>query len=507
MRSIRTAAILTFILAPAAIAQNTGTNSAAQAAATITANEVRAHIAFIASDSLKGRDTPSPGLEAAANYVADHFKSLGLKPAGDSGTFIQRWPYNVSKLDRSKVNVELQGTAGVRTLQYGKDFFLLASPALDTLSGTILFGGPATAQTQMNPAFGGQVVAFFLAGKDLNATWQQAVQATAIAAVMSGARAVVFLLDPAMDAASVGMIASGTEAQQAPIPILGVRGDMARQWLKGTAADVEVPAAAPAAPFPVTAARLSVRSAIAASSSRPPNVVAILEGSDSELKNTYVIYSAHMDHIGVGAPNEKGDSINNGADDDASGTTAVLEVAQAFASLKQRPRRSIIFLAVSGEEKGLFGSKYFVDHSPVPVEKIVADINIDMIGRNNPDSTVAIGQEYSSLGEATQAVVKAHPELHLTVAPDLWPEEKLFFRSDHFNFAMKKIPAIFFTSGLHADYHRQSDEPATIDNDKLARTARLVFWLGYDVANNATAPTWTEAGLKAVRAAAPAGEE
>ena len=130
---------------------------------------------------------------------------------------------------------------------------------------------------------------------------------------------------------------------------------------------------------------------------------------------------------------------------------------------------------------------------------MIANINIDMIGRNSPDTTVAIGQDYSSLGPTMQAVNTAHPELKLTVAPDLWPEENLFVRSDHFNFAKAEIPAIFFTSGLHGDYHKPSDEPETIDNDKLARTARLLFYLGEELANNATAPSWTEAGLKVIR--------
>jgi Zn-dependent M28 family amino/carboxypeptidase len=209
-----------------------------------------------------------------------------------------------------------------------------------------------------------------------------------------------------------------------------------------------------------------------------------------------------MDHVGVGAPNAKGDSIYNGADDDASGTSAVLELAQAFAALPpaQRPKRSLIFLTVSGEEKGLFGSKYFVEHPPVPADRIVANVNLDMVGRNNPDTVVAIGQDYSTLGTTIQQVASAHPELKLKVAPDLWPQEQLFFRSDHFNFAAKNIPAIFFTTGLHADYHQPSDHVETIDTDKLARIAQLIFHFGQAVATSAEAPKWTEQGKAAMKA-------
>src|SRR5690606_16859458 len=125
-------------------------------------------------------------------------------------------------------------------------------------------------------------------------------------------------------------------------------------------------------------------------------------------------------------------------------------------------------------------------------------INMDMVGRNSPDSVVAIGLDFSSLGPLVQEIAAKHPELGLTVAPDLWPEEQLFFRSDHFSFAMKDVPAIFFTTGLHEDYHRPSDEPEKIDDDKLARVARLLFLLGYEVATAPARPEWTEAGRAAM---------
>ena len=232
--------------------------------------------------------------------------------------------------------------------------------------------------------------------------------------------------------------------------------------------------------------------------SRGANVIARKLGKAGGKK---IVFSAHMDHVGTGAADAEGDSIFNGADDDASGTATVLEVAQAFASLPARPRRSMIFLTVSGEEKGLFGSAWFNDHPPVARDKIVANINLDMVGRNHPDTVVAIGQDYSSLGAAAQAVAKQRPELGLVVAPDLWPQENLFMRSDHFNFAKNGIPALFFTTGLHEQYHKQSDEVELIDRDKITRIARLVFHLALDVANTTESPKWTEAGREAVRAA------
>jgi Zn-dependent M28 family amino/carboxypeptidase len=239
--------------------------------------------------------------------------------------------------------------------------------------------------------------------------------------------------------------------------------------------------------------------------STPPNVVATLMGSDPTLRNEYVVFSAHMDHVGLGAPDASGDSIFNGADDDASGTATMLEVAEAFASLPQRPARSMIFLAVSGEEKGLLGSAFFTENPPVPIERMVANINLDMVGRNNPDSIIGIGNEYSSLGTLVQEVATAHSELGLVVGPDPLPEERLFFRSDHFNFAKAGVPAIFFTTGLHDQYHKQSDEVELIDTDKISRVGRLVFHLALEIATLPTAPTWTEKGITEVQPANVSG--
>jgi Zn-dependent M28 family amino/carboxypeptidase len=221
-----------------------------------------------------------------------------------------------------------------------------------------------------------------------------------------------------------------------------------------------------------------------------PNVVGLLEGSDPNLSDEYVIFSGHMDHVGIGAPDANGDSIFNGADDDASGTVAVIEIAEAVASLPTPPRRSMLFLLVSGEEKGLWGSEYYADNPSVPVESMVADFNTDMVGRNWPDTIVAIGKEHSDLGQTLERVNAAHPELGMTAIDDLWPEESFYTRSDHFNFARKGVPILFFFNGTHDDYHGRDDEVDRIDGEKAARIARLVFYLGVEVANAEERPRW-----------------
>jgi Peptidase family M28 len=227
-----------------------------------------------------------------------------------------------------------------------------------------------------------------------------------------------------------------------------------------------------------------------------PNTIGILEGSDPRLKNEYVVYSAHMDHIGI--TGSEPDSINNGADDDGSGTVGVLELAEAYTQRNARPKRSMIFMTVSGEEKGLWGSNYFTEHPTVPIKDIVADLNIDMIGRNWKDTIVAIGMQHSDLGSTLERVGQSHPDLRMKPIDDIWPQEGLYFRSDHYNFAKKGVPILFFTSGLHDDYHKVTDSPDKIDGEKESRILKLLFFLGQDVANSPNRPQWKPESYKEI---------
>jgi Zn-dependent M28 family amino/carboxypeptidase len=227
-----------------------------------------------------------------------------------------------------------------------------------------------------------------------------------------------------------------------------------------------------------------------------PNVAGILEGTDRALAAQYLVYSAHMDHIGIS--HGAADSINNGADDDASGTAGVLELAEAFAQPGARPRRSIIFLAVSGEEKGLWGSSWFTAHPPVPLAAVAADLNLDMIGRNWTDTVAVVGLEHSDLARRLRRTEAAHAELRMHAIPDPWPAEHIFFRSDHYNFARRGVPILFFTSGLHQDYHRPSDSADKIEDGKEARLLRLLFWLGEDVGNDPARPKWNPESYRTI---------
>jgi Zn-dependent M28 family amino/carboxypeptidase len=220
-----------------------------------------------------------------------------------------------------------------------------------------------------------------------------------------------------------------------------------------------------------------------------PNVVGVVEGTDPSLASEFVVFSAHMDHVGVD-PARGADSIFNGADDDASGTAGILELAEAFSQEGARTRRSLLFLAVSGEERGLLGSEAFARHGRVPVDRIIATVNIDMIGRNWRDTIVAVGKAHSDLGATLDRVAAAHPDLGLAAVDDLWPQENFFVRSDHYNFARRGVPALFFFNGTHQDYHQPSDSPDKIDADKEARVLRLIYLFGREVANADARPTW-----------------
>lgn len=234
-----------------------------------------------------------------------------------------------------------------------------------------------------------------------------------------------------------------------------------------------------------------------------PNVIAVLDGSDLRLASEYVVFLAHLDHIGTTRAGGRcaaagADSICNGADDNASGAAGVLELARAFAGLRPRPRRSLLFLLVSGEEEGLLGSVFYVNHAAVPLSRTVAALNLDMIGRNAPDSVGILGGELTSLGSLLTELARVHVELGLAPVARPWNAGGF----DHRPFVLSGVAALCFHTGLHADYHRPSDTVEKIDADKAARIVRLVFYAGLDVANRTERPAWV-AGVPSPELAGP----
>ena len=491
---MRRLTLLALILAAGPLSAQTA-SAPSQAAASITAADVARRIGIIADDSMMGRDTPSRGLDLTAQYVADQFRSFGLK------TSFQRYPITRRRLEpsRSRVIFAAGGRRDTASFLTAARYSGGVVPDHPVLAGGVLVGGPHTAESAGQLNVRDKVVLFVPPPKANPAGVQQVLRVL----FLGGTSGVVILgeADSATFAGSVPKHYSERTVIGLPASrpvILQVQADAVKGALAAAGVNLDSWRRA-AAPVFRQLPRLKVGIEIAdsiTSAQTAPNTIGILEGSDPQLKKEYLVYSAHMDHIGI-TPGQA-DSINNGADDDGSGTVGVVELAEAFSRPGARPKRSVIFLTVSGEEKGLWGSDYFATNPPVPIKQIVADINIDMIGRNWPDTIVAIGKEHSDLGATLERVNAAHPELGMHAIDDRWPEERFYFRSDHYNFARKGVPILFFFNGVHEDYHEVTDSPDKINSEKESRILKLLYFLGLDIGNAARRPQWNPESYKEI---------
>lgn len=455
-------------------------DAAAAAAATISVDDLRARLAVIAHDSMRGRATPSPELRETAEYVAAQMRSFGLRPGAEDGAWLQEYPLTTMRAGPAADHlVRIEGPGGPWELELETDY--LAQYESETANGAgeivLLEIG------EDGPDVTGRVAAIRVTTANL-----QQVFGGSLASILNGDPAGILLSLDVSDE-FMGRLRSFLgggrttlgEPEESSIPVVYLVHSRLPAPLQGL--------------FDGTgeasgwSAELRTRAEVETETA--PNTIGVLPGSDPELRDEYVVFTAHMDHIGISRDVEAGaDSINNGADDDASGTVTIIELAEAFASLDPRPRRSLVFMTVSGEERGLLGSRWYSDHPTVPLESTVANLNMDMVGRNWTDTIVAIGKEESSLGPLVESIAAAHPELNMAVIDDLWPEESFYTRSDHFNFARKGVPILFFFNGVHEDYHRPSDEMDKIDYEKMARIGRLVFHTGLAVADADERPLW-----------------
>ncbi|HEY2804330.1 MAG TPA: M28 family peptidase [Gemmatimonadales bacterium] len=497
-------------------AANRDSVNIANAVATITPDDYHRRIAIIADDSMRGRGTPSPELEETARWIAGEFQRFGLRPGGDSGGYLQRYHIRRTLIDTTSF-VMAMGHGAHGHWIVGRDALYLGGDLTDSsVSGPVVlvYGTPAdTAHPFGNVNLSGAVILQISAGAGgrLRGIGGGPMVAKAAAA---GAKAWISVAPLPANFWNAQIANAHTPRLQliggfgggrggAPIPTFLIRDSSAMGVLSAAGENLDslrLPNATGVRALQgftgaMSAKRINLPDATA------PNVIGILEGSDPVLKNEYVFFTGHMDHVGVagmgnGCTAVGGDSICNGADDDASGTTGVVMLAQAFSQMHPRPRRSLVFMTVSGEERGLWGSDYYTSNPTLPMANTVADLNTDMIGRyyNNQsgwrDTVVAIGKEHSSLGASANKVVQEHPELHMNMIDDIWPEQNFYSRSDHFNFARKGVPILFFFNGTHPDYHRPSDSVDKIDSEKASRIVKLVFYLGLDVANTTERPQW-----------------
>jgi hypothetical protein len=487
--------VLVWQALPVFSAEAQTTPPAVQAARSITAVDVARRIGVIADDSMLGRDTPSRGLELTAEYVAAQFRRFGLQ------TSIQRYPITRRRLEpmQSRVVFSARGREESASFSDAVRYQAGVVPHQPIRGSVLLVGGTQTAESVEQLDVRNKVVLFVPSSKPDPETLQQAIRVIFLAEPKA-----LLILSDTDSAAFAGSIPKRHPERTvvgAPTSrpvILQVQTGAVKNTLSAAGVDL---ASIQSQSVPVTRDLPQLQVGVemkdtVISSLTAPNTIGILQGTDSRLKSEYVVYSAHMDHIGVTSGQR--DSINNGADDDASGTAGIIELAEAFSQPGARPNRSLIFLTVSGEEKGLWGSEYFANNPPVPVKQLVAGINIDMIGRNWPDTIVAIGKEHSDLGATLNRVNAAHPELRMTAIDDRWPEERFYFRSDHYNFARKGVPILFFFNGVHEDYHEVTDSPDKINSEKEARILKLLFYLGQDVANAPKRPEWKAESYKEI---------
>jgi Zn-dependent M28 family amino/carboxypeptidase len=485
--------------------------SVQRAAATISEEDYRRRIGIIADDSMRGRGTPSPELEKVATWIASEFERFGLRPGGDNGSYLQRYPIHRTQLDSSSFVMAMgRGTHGHWVL--GREAAYVGGDLTDSSASgpVVLFYG--TPSDTANPFAGVSLQgAIVLQIGENNGRFFRGIYGQKAAAAGARAWIIVSPVPPGLwanlqSSIRVPRVALGEDQPRRggpSVPVFVVRDTAAMGVLQAAGenlADLRAPNASGVRVLQGFTGAMSARR-IPLPDVSAPNTIGILEGSDPVLKNEYVFFTGHMDHVGVagmgnGCTAVGADSICNGADDDASGTTGVVMLAQAFSQMNTRPRRSLVFMTVSGEERGLWGSRWYSEHPELPLAQTVADLNMDMIGRyfdNHPgwrDTIAVIGKEHSSLGASANRVTQEHPELHMQLVDDIWPTENFYRRSDHFNFARKGVPILFFFNGTHPDYHRVSDSVEKIDSEKASRIVKMVFYLGLDVANATERPQW-----------------
>lgn len=482
----------------------------------ITPGELRMHLEFLASDELGGRYTLSPGLAIAARYLASRLESYGYHGAGAHGSFLQTFDLLSMKPDEAKTSLEVTLNGKAEKLKFGSDFFsAFAGGSGEAQGGIVFVGAGISAPAQKHDDYAGRdvkgkivlLVSGNPSGLDFarlaeNERGQGAAQAHGAAGMLVvPPQRLLELLRQKNFAQRVSGRETIRLAREADgtLPALTLGPDLAEKILGAMglplkAAYQAVQKSEPAQARPLEAsAHMNV--VMQQTRSQTQNVAGILEGTDPELKKEYVVFSAHYDHLKTGPNGE----IYHGADDDGSGTSAVLAIARAMSL--ERPKRSVLVMFHAGEELGLLGSQYNTDVAPVvPLDKMVVDLNIDMIGRSRPANDTDAADEHLTDAHTVYLVGsnRISPELHeLSEETNSQFEklkldyyyndpnnpERIYYRSDHWSYAKHGIPIIFYFDGTHADYHRPTDTVDKIDFTKLTEITRLVFETGWRVAN------------------------
>ncbi len=449
----------------------------ARIAGRLTANGLKADVSFLASDALEGRGTPSRGLDVAAEYIAAQFRRAGLEPAGDDGYFQTA---NFLSVTPNTGMLRLVIESGGKQIAASSEHMALTDPAaLDVDGAAAYLAEPATLD---------QAPVEQVRGKVLIVRPARGTRVRLNPATLARLRpALVVMLTPGAGGNAGPRL---REAGAETVPAVAV-------W------DQEVRSALDAAePGPLEATVSAHLTAPEATPVKLHNVIGVLRGSDQALRDTFVLVTAHYDHLGIRGTGP-GDHIYNGANDDASGTACVIEMAQALAALPERPKRSIVFMALFGEELGLVGSRYYARHPVFPLAKTIADLNLEQMGRTDDTSGPRIGivnvtgYDYTSI---TPVLAKAGAEFDIRVMKDEQASDPFFARSDNQALADAGIPAHTLSVGyVFPDYHQPGDEWPKIDYENMARVDRTAALGVFRLADSAGVPVWNEANPKTER--------
>lgn len=497
----------------------TATENAAPFAATINKADMEKYLTVLASDEYEGRETGTEGQRKAAEFIAEYFEKLGLPKIGDDGSYFQKISFTAENWDNGQIELDING----QSYRHLSDFLSFPSANADRdlfETDEIVFLGYGIEDPKYNDYKGvdvngktiliykdepvnGQGISFLTGSKELS-NWSSDWRKKLEVAHQHGVSTVLIVepdIKKAVGEARSTLLSSEMKMGEGG----GAEGRYANNAFISSTMMKEIVGSSKSKKF------VKLRDGIKRSG-KPANmpfnaklrlvqkkntrqllgsnVLGFIEGSDPKLKDEVVVVSAHYDHLG-----KRGTSIYHGADDNGSGTSTVMEIAQAFTLAKkqgQGPRRSVLCLLVSGEEKGLLGSEYYAEHPVFPLENTVADVNVDMIGRtdkkhdDNPNYIYVIGSnrlstELHDINEAANAKY-ANLELDYTYNAKNDPN-RFYYRSDHYNFAKKGIPSIFYFSGTHKDYHQPSDTVDKIMFDKMEKIGHLIFYTAWELAN------------------------
>src|SRR5690348_17704641 len=487
-----------------------------------------AHVEYLASDQLEGRGTGAPGFEKAAAYVEKEFREAGLQPGGVNG-YAQPVEFNVVQLDETRSSLALVRGGKAEPVKFGDEAYLMpsASTAGRVQARAVFVGyGLSIPEAHYDDLAGqdlkGKIAVYVTGGPasipaEVKAHYQSNEERSR-AFLKAGAVGAVILQNPRAAEVPWSRMAGARFSQR--MELKGVSGaatlwpkvkimwnpEYAEKLFQGSGHTLQeilddLKEEKPLPHFPL-AAVIRARTATKRSTAKAENIAGVLPGSDAKLKNEYVVVSAHLDHLGIGAP-VNGDKIYNGAMDNASGVAALIEIAHDFRASHTQPKRSVIFLAVCGEEEGELGSWYFASHPTVPARSIVADINMDMFLPLFPLQFLQVqGLDESSLGDDVRAVGRTEG---VQVIEDEQPEANRFIRSDQYSFVQRGVPALAFKFGfrigspeektyndwVHTRYHAPSDDTKQpVDKEAAAKLCHLLYSLADRVADESGRPTW-----------------